>query len=45
MGERVTIAMLKKLIENLTLVQKESTDELITQMKEVNNKLADKKKD
>ena len=44
MGERLTSAMLKKLIENLTLVQKESTDKLFSQMKEVNiNQLINKK--
>ena len=44
MGERVTSAMLKSMIENLTLVHKESTDKLSTQMKEVTDKLADQKK-
>ena len=44
MGERVTSVMLKRLIENLTLVHRESTDKLSNQMKEVNDKLADQKK-
>ena len=38
MGERVTSAMLKKLIENLTSVQKGSTYKIITQMKKLKNK-------
>ena len=38
MGERVTSAMLKKLIENLTSVQKGSTYKIITQMKKSINK-------
>ena len=44
MSERVISALLKRLIENLTLVHKESTDKLSTQMKEVTDKLADQKK-
>ena len=42
--ERVTIYMLEKLVENLTLVQKESTEKLFSQMKEVNDRSADQKK-
>ena len=40
MGERITTIMFKKLIKNLT----SATDNKITQMKEVNDKLADQKK-
>ena len=44
MGQRITSTMLLNLIQNFTLVQKESSNKFKTQIKEVNDELADKKK-
>ena len=45
MGQRITSTMLLNLIQNFTLVQKESSNKFKTQIKEVNDELADKKSD